>query len=40
MEARHHRFIGTKTSLFSATIVEERELAGHSYESNAALFGK
>eukprot|EP01052_Picozoa_sp_SAG31_P036655 SAG31_NODE_4609_length_3098_cov_2.056019_4_plen_114_part_00 len=33
-------FIGTKTSLFTATIVEERELAGKSYESSRHLFGQ
>ena len=32
-------FLGTKTSLFSATIMEEREMLGQPYASTANLFG-
>ena len=32
-------FVGTKTSLFSATIVEERELAGKPFDSSSKQFG-
>lgn len=32
-------FIGTKTSLFSATIMEERELLGHPFASTLNEFG-
>jgi hypothetical protein len=32
-------FVGTKTSLFSATIMEERELLGHAFSTTLNEFG-
>jgi hypothetical protein len=32
-------FVGTKTSLFTATIMEERELLGHPFASTRNEFG-